>query len=199
MRRTALALAAIAAALASAAARAEVPAEVRARAAGVFAALDRIEAERARPVRAVASSPLPAPGSRRLTFSEAELNAYLACRVDEEMGPYVRSAELKLLAGNKVEGRVAVDLGKPEAAAALPRKHDLLFAARFEARDGRIRIDMDKLFLGTQPVAPAFVDILIGAVARLQGVEPMSLEDWYDLPPGVLSLETRPGRVVVIY
>jgi hypothetical protein len=46
---------------------------------------------------------------------------------------------------------------------------------------------------------PAFVDIVIGVVSRLQGVEPTTLKDWYDLPSGVLRLETRPGRVVVIY
>jgi hypothetical protein len=58
---------------------------------------------------------------------------------------------------------------------------------------------LDKLFLGTQTLAPAFVDVIIGIVSRLQGVEPTSLEDWYDLPPGVLRLATRPGRVVVFY
>ena len=202
MRKALPVLFAAAAAL-SAAASAEVPAEVRARAAAVFAALDRIEAERARPARPDAPAPRPgsrpAPGSRRLEFGEAELNAYLACRADEEMAPYVGSVEVRLVGGDRIEGRVAVDLGRPQASGAVPRKHDLLFAARFETRDGRIRLDLDKLFLGAQPVAPAFVDLLIAAVARLQGVEPASLSDWYDLPPGVLRLETRPGRVVVIY
>jgi len=58
---------------------------------------------------------------------------------------------------------------------------------------------MDSLFLGTQQLSPAFIDIVIAVVSRLQGVEPTSLKDWYDLPPGVLKLETRPGQVVVIY
>ena len=58
---------------------------------------------------------------------------------------------------------------------------------------------MNKLFLGTQPIAPAVVDVIIGILSRLQGVEPKSLGDWYDLPPGVLRLESRPGLVVVYY
>ncbi len=58
---------------------------------------------------------------------------------------------------------------------------------------------MDKLFLGTQPISPAFVDIIIGVVSRLQGVEPTTLGDWYDLPTGVLRLETQPGKVVIVY
>ena len=81
----------------------------------------------------------------------------------------------------------------------MPQKQDLLFAARVETKDGRIRIDMDTLYLGTQSISPAFVDVIIGVVSKLQGVEPTSLKDWYDLPPGVLRLESRPGRVVVIY
>jgi hypothetical protein len=75
----------------------------------------------------------------------------------------------------------------------------LLFAARVETRDGKIRINMDSLYLGTQAISPAFIDVIIGIVSRLQGVEPTTLKDWYDLPPGVLRLESRPGKVVVIY
>lgn len=182
---------------------AEVPPEVRAKAAPVFAALDRIQAEvrqlspsRKNPVPAV---PAAAPGSRRLTFSEDEFNAYAACRLEAEGGPYVKGAVLKLLAGDKVEGRISIDLGQPQAGGVLPQKQDLLFAAHIQSGDGRIRITMDKLFLGTQEISPALIDLVIGVVARLQGVAPTSIDDWYELPHGVLRLETRPGQVVVIY
>ena len=178
-------------------------AEVRAKAAGVFAALEKIETEsrRTAPARAPASTPDPAaaPGSRRMTFTEAEFNAWIACRLADEKEPYVKSAVFRLLGGDKVEGRVTIDLGKPQASGVLPQKQDLLFAARFETKEGMIRITLDSLYLGTQPISPGFVDIVIGVVSRLQGVEATSLKDWYDLPPGVLRLETLPGRVVVIY
>ncbi len=52
---------------------------------------------------------------------------------------------------------------------------------------------MDKLYLGTQAISPAFVDVIIGVVSRLQGVEPTSLKDWYDLPPGVAAAR-KPAR-----
>jgi hypothetical protein len=196
-------LAALALAAVTAAAAARVPGpvtpEVRAKAARLFAALDDIKAEavRSRPVGPGASR--PAPGSRRLTFSEAELNAYAACRLEDEHEPYVKEVFLKLLAGDRIEGRVAIDLGKPQASGLVPQKQDLLFAARVETKDGKIRINMDSLYLGTQSISPAFVDVIIGVVSKLQGVEPTSLEDWYDLPRGVLRLESRPGQVVVIY
>ncbi len=176
----------------------EVTPEIRAKAAGIFAALKRIEAEAERtPARAVPPSPAARPGSRSLTFSEDELNAYAACRTEDE--PYVKAAVLKLLAGDKIEGRITIDLGKPQASGLVQQKQDLLFAARVETRDGKIRINMDSLYLGTQAISPAFIDVIIGIVSRLQGVEPTTLKDWYDLPPGVLRLESRPGQVVVIY
>lgn len=198
-----LATALLVAAWAGEAAQATVPAEVRAKAAAIFAALEKIEAgsRRAAPNRATGSATdaSAAPGSRRLTFTEAEFNAWIACRLADEKEPYVRSAVFKLLGGDKVEGRVTIDLGKPQASGVLPQKQDLLFAARFETKEGMIRITLDSLYLGTQPISPGFVDIVIGVVSRLQGVEATSLKDWYDLPPGVLGLETLPGRVVVVY
>ncbi|MCJ7486958.1 MAG: hypothetical protein MUQ25_12445, partial [Candidatus Aminicenantes bacterium] len=81
----------------------------------------------------------------------------------------------------------------------IPKRQDLLFSAGIETRDGKIKVSIDKLFLGTQPIAPSIVDVIIGILSRLQGVEPTSLEDWYDLPPGVRRLESRPGQVVVYY
>jgi hypothetical protein len=167
----------------------QVSPEVRAKAAGILDALKKIEAERHRP-----AAPL-----RSLMFSEAEFNAYVVCRLDAENEPFVKAAEFKLLADDRIEGRITIDLGDRQTSGLLPRRQDLLFSAGVETRDGKIKISMDKLFLGTQPIAPAVVDVIIGILSRLQGVEPTSLEDWYDLPPGVLRLESRPGQVVVYY
>jgi len=94
---------------------------------------------------------------------------------------------------------VAIDLGKPQASGLLPQKQDLLFAGRFESREGQIRVALDSLYLGTQPISPALIDMVIEIVSRLQGVEPTTLKDWYDLPRGVSRLETVAGRVVVVY
>ena len=168
---------------------AEVRPEVRAKAAGILDALKKIEAEQHRPAAALRSS----------TFTEAEFNAYVVCRLDAEKEPFVKAAEFKLLAGDRIEGRITIDLGDRQITSLLPKRQDLLFSAGVETRDGKIKISMDKLFLGTQPIAPAVVDVIIGILSRLQGVEPTSLGDWYDLPPGVRKLESRAGQVVVYY
>ena len=163
--------------------------EVRAKAAGILDALKKIEAERHRPAAAL----------RSLTFTEVEFNAYVVCRLDAENDPFVKTAEFKLLSADRIEGRITIDLGDRQSSGLLPKRQDLLFSAGIETRDGKIKISMDKLFLGTQPIAPAVVDVIIGILSRLQGVEPTSLGDWYDLPPGVRRLESRPGQVVVYY
>lgn len=168
---------------------AELSPEVRARAAKVLEALRMIESEQGR----------PSPGPRSVSFSEAEFNAWVAYRLHEEKEEFVKSAEFKLLADDRVEGKIVLDLGNRAAGGLLSPRQDMFFSARFETREGRIKIDMDSLFLGAQRLSPAVIDAIIAVVARLQGAEPTSLRDWYDLPPGVSRLETRPGRVVVIY
>jgi hypothetical protein len=198
MKRTRFAVAAAILATLAFKAAAQVPPEVRDRAAGIEAALDRIESE-ARPSSPRGGSPAAAPGARRLVFTEAEFNAYLACRLADTNEAYVKAAELKLLAGNKYEGHIAIDLGKPQAAGFLPQKQDLLFAGRFESREGQIRVELESLYLGTQSISPALIDMVIEIVSRLQGVEPTSLKDWYDLPRGVDRLETQKGKVVIVY
>lgn len=181
------ALLALVTAVPSEAARQAGP-DVKDRATRILEALARIETEKGRP----SSAP------RKMTFREDEFNAYVAWRLEAENEPFVKSARFKLLAENRFEGHIVLELGG-QASGPLPQRQDLLFSGRFETREGRIRIDLDKLFLGAQPISPAFIDVVIGLVSRLQGVEPTSLRDWYDLPPGVLGLETRPGTVVIIY
>ena len=167
----------------------ELGPEVRAKAEKVQAALRTIETGPRR----------TSQGPRSVSFTEAEFNAWIAFRLDEEKEPYVKSAEFKLLADDKVEGRILLVLGQSPPGGLLSGRQDLVFSAGFEARDGRIRIGLDSLFLGTQKLSPSVIDLIIGVVSRLQGAEPTSIRDWYDLPPGVEKLRTQPGRLVVIY
>jgi len=41
--------------------------------------------------------------------------------------------------------------------------------------------------------------MLVAFIYLYQKSGSFALQDWYDLPPGVLRLESRPGKVVVIY
>jgi hypothetical protein len=169
---------------------AEVPPETRDRALKVIAALERLEADVS----------LPKPRSpQSYTVTESDLNAWIAYRVATEMGKFVRSIELRLLDDNRAEGKIAIDLSGSPASVLLPSRADFFFSARGETKDGKIRITMDSLFLGTQRLSPAFIDTVISVVAGLQGQPATSLKDWYPLPYGIRRLQSRPGRLICYY
>jgi hypothetical protein len=169
---------------------AQIKPEVRRRAETVIAALERIEAEQ--------SLPSGSPG-RSYDVSEAELNAFIAYQIETQNEPYVKYVEIRLLARNRIEGRLLLDLGGRGGLPFLPAKAELLFSAGVETAGGRIRITMDDLFLGTQRLQPSLIDTVIAVVSRLEGVEPTSLRDWYGLPYGIQRMETRPGRLTLVF
>jgi len=168
----------------------DVPREVRDRAMKVDAALEKLEKEAAR-------KPSGPPASAEVV--EGDLNAWIAWRIAVEMGKYVKSIELRLLDKNCVEGKIALDLAGTPASFLVPAGADLYFAASGESRDGKIRIAMNSLYLGTQKLAPELIDTIISFVAGLQGQKAASLRDWYPLPYGIRRLESRRGRLICHY
>jgi hypothetical protein len=164
--------------------------ETRARALKVVEALEKLEAEQARhPSR-------PGPSC---VVSEADLNAWIAYRIATEAEKYVKSCELKLLDGDRAEGRLVIDLTGTPAAVLFSSRADIFFAASAESRDGKIRITMESLFLGSQRVSPDALDTVIGLIAGLEGKPATSLKDWYPLPYGIRRLQSGPGRLVCLY
>jgi len=164
--------------------------EARSRALKVIEALEKLEADQAR---------APSRAARSYVVPEADLNAWIAYRIATEMEKSVRSCELKLLDGNRAEGRLVIDLSGTPASVLLPSRADLFFSASAETRDGKIRITMERLFLGTQRLSPDFLDTVIGFVAGLEGKPASSLKDWYPLPYGIRRLESGAGRLVCHY
>ena len=160
------------------------------RAMKVVEALEKAESERSRQ---------PAKAIRPLEFSEEDLNAFVAHDLLAGGEEYVKEVVLKLFDKNRVEGRILVENAGGEGRGSLPSRLELFFSAGFETEAGRIRIDMDSLFMGTEKLPVVFIDTVIAVVSRLQGYEPMSLSDWYELPFGIQRLETRPGRVLVYH
>jgi len=170
--------------------RADVPPDIRDRALKVIAALEKLEADASR-----AKSRPP----QSTTVTESDLNVWIAYRVATEMGTFVKSIELRLLDSDRAEGKIAIDLSGSPASLLLPSRADFYFSARGETKDGKIRITMDSLFLGTQRLSPAFIDSVISIVAGLQGQPATSLKDWYPLPYGIRRLQSRPGRLICYY
>ncbi len=172
------------------AAGADLPKDVRERALKVAAKLEKLEREAARKP----SSPPPSA-----EVSEPDLNAWIAWRVSVEMGKFVKSIELRLLDRDRVEGKIALDTAGSPASLLIPAGADFFFAASGESREGKIRIKIDTLYLGSQRLAPAVIDTIISVGASMQGQKATSLDDWYPLPYGIKRLESRRGRLVCHY
>jgi len=168
----------------------DVPRDVRERALKIAAGLEKLEKDAARRP----SSPPPSA-----EVSEADLNAWIAWRVAAEMGKFVKSIELRLLDDNRMEGKIALDLADSPVSMLLPAGADFYFAGAGESREGKIRLTMNSLYLGSQRLAPAFIDTVISVVAGLQGQKATSLNDWYPLPYGIKRLESRRGRLICHY
>jgi hypothetical protein len=170
--------------------RADIPAAVRARAVKVIESLEQAEREQARP-----ASHAP----RSVEVSEADLNAWIALRIGSEPDKHLQSCEIRLFPGDRFEGKIVLDLSGTPATLLLPSETELFFSATGESRDGKIRIELAELFLGTQRIAPAVLDKVIAFVSSLEGTPPASLNDWYALPYGIRRLESRRGVLVCHY
>ncbi len=156
----------------------------------VFEALARIEAE---------AASRGARPQRRLEVTEPQLNDYIAVRIADEGGKVLRDLKLKLLAGNRIEGKALLDLAGAGLPLGLKPRMNIFFGGRLESADGRARLLLDGLFLEGQPVSPAVLNLAIDLGSRLEGTEPFRLDDWTPLPYGIAALETSPGRLVARY
>lgn len=136
---------------------------------------------------------------RSKSINEGELNSYIAAQLFYSDDPYVDSLSLKLLPRDRVEGRLFIDLTSLKIPVGLASGAEIFFSASFESSDGGLSIRMEKVFIGTQKVAPGVIDGIISIVSRASGYEPVRLGDRHQLPPGVEKLETRKGRLVIYY
>ena len=152
--------------------------------------LDRIEAEglrgRTGPVKSA-------------VFTEAELNAWVARRIEEQNEDVLRELVLKLFAGSRVEGKAFIDLSKADLPLGLKPRMNLFFSGRVIVRDGAAKVEFDRLFIEGQQVPIVLLDLIIAASAALGKSDAGSIKDWVALPYGLKDLRGEPGRVRLYY
>ena len=136
---------------------------------------------------------------RTVVVSERELNAYIAYRIETEREEIMKELSLKLLPENKVEGKIFIDLSGRKIPFFLKPQMNVYFAGMLETEGSKARIRVESLFLEEQRIKPAFLDLIIRAISKIENTEPVSIEDWYDLPYGIRKMEARLGELVVSY
>jgi hypothetical protein len=168
----------------------ETPTYSLAEAQKVLRAIDKIEAENKQPW----SGPL-----RPITVTESELNSYIAYRIETEKEEIMRELRLKIFPKNRIEGKIHIDLRGRDIPSYIRPEMDIFFSADVLVSDRGVKIDLQKIFLGDEPIPPLLIDLVIAISARLNNEKATSINDWYELPFGIKDIKTEKGRAVFYY
>jgi len=136
---------------------------------------------------------------RFITLTESELNAYIAFRIEKEEEELMKELRLKLFEGNKIEGKIHIDLRGQELPRFIRPEMNLYFAADLQVSKGEAKFNIRQLFLEGQPIQPYLLDLIIAISAKLSKTEASSINDWYELPYGIRDIKTHKGKAVFYY
>lgn len=156
----------------------------------VLQAIEKIQAETLQPW----DGPL-----REILITESEFNSYIAYRIESEREEIMTELRLKLLNGNKIEGKIHADLRGQKIPRFIRPEMDFYFAAGLQVMNGRARLDLKQLFLEDEPIQPIVLDLIMAISARLSNQEATSLKDWYELPYGIKDIKTQNGTAIFYY
>jgi hypothetical protein len=136
---------------------------------------------------------------KNVVVTESELNSYIAYRIEVEQSKIMRELRLKLFSKNKVEGKIFIDLRGQDLPKILRPEMNIYFDGNLEIDDGKVRLSLKHLFLEEQRIQPSVLDMIIYIGSKIQGEEPFSISDWWELPFGTEDLKTEKGRAVFYY
>lgn len=136
---------------------------------------------------------------KSVQVTESEFNAYMAYLIDANQEEVLREVYVNLLKKNRLEGKISIDLRGQRIPRFLKPEMNFYFAGRLQVDNGRAKLSISELFLESEPVQPALLDLAILISSRIQGVEPVSLSDWYELPYGIKDIQTREGIAIFYY
>jgi len=156
----------------------------------VLRAIAKLETETQQPW----SGPL-----RPITITESELNSYIAYRIETEKEEIMKELRLKLFPKNRIEGKIQIDLRGREVPSYVRPEMDFFFSADVLTSDGAVKIDLQKLFLGDEPIPPLIIDLVIAISAKLNNEKATSINDWYELPFGIKDIKSQRGKAVFYY
>jgi hypothetical protein len=137
-------------------------------------------------------------GLRAVEIAESEFNAYMAFLIDADNEEVLREVHVNLLKNNRIEGKIHIDLRGQRIPRFLKPEMNFYFAGRLHVDEGRARLAINEIFLENEPVQPALLELAILISSRIQGIEPVSLFSWYDLPYGIKDIKTK-ERIAIFY
>lgn len=136
---------------------------------------------------------------KKIIITEKELNSYIAYRIEKENEEIMRELRLKLFKGNKIEGKILIDLRGQRIPVFFRPQMNLYFEAIVHVKNGYVRFDIKELFLEGQPIQPMILDLIISIASKLENEEPISMKDWFELPYGIKDIKTHPAKASFYY
>jgi len=136
---------------------------------------------------------------RKVELSESQLNSYIAYRIETEKQDIMKQLKLKLFKDNKIEGEALIDLREQDIPDYLKPRMTILFGAKVEVNEGKVRVNMKDIFLEYQRIKPYVVDLIILIASRIEKTEPWSIKDWYELPYGIKDIKTTHQKLIAYY
>jgi hypothetical protein len=136
---------------------------------------------------------------QKILISESELNSYIAYRIEQEKEETMKVLRLKLFNGNKIEGMTVINLKGQKMPAFLRPEMTLYFRAKLNVKDGKIKFDVEELFLEGQRIQPMVIDAILAIAAKMGKTDTTSINDWYELPYGIKNIETEHGTAIIYY
>jgi hypothetical protein len=137
--------------------------------------------------------------TERIVLSESELNSYIAYRIENEKEEVMKELRLRLFEGNRIEGKILIDLRGQNLPKFLRPEMNLFFAAKLKIMNDKVRLVDREIFLEGQRIHPMVIDVIIEIASRMQNEEPSSMGDWYDLPYGIKSIKTQKGKAIFYF
>lgn len=136
---------------------------------------------------------------KKMILTESEINSYIACRIETEELEILKELRLKFFKKNKIEGKIFVDLKDQKIPKFLRPQMTLYFGGKLEIEDGKARFHMKGLFLEGQRVQPKVLDAILYIQAKIENRPATSINDWYELPFGIKTVETLSSQVIFYY
>ncbi len=156
----------------------------------VLGAIEKMESEQSRADK---------DSLKKIVITEKELNSYIAYRIETEKEEIMKELRLKLFKGNKIEGKVLIDLRGQKIPEFIRPQMILFFGGKLEVKKGRVRLNVKDLFLEDQRVKPTILDLILDIASKINKTEASSMDDWYELPYGIKDIKTNRQKATFYY
>jgi hypothetical protein len=136
---------------------------------------------------------------KKIVITENELNSYVAYWIETNDEKIMKELRLKLFRGNKIEGKVMIDLEGQSIPKFLRPQMDLYFRGKIEVKNSQVRLVLKDLFLEEQRIEPKILDFIIALAAKIENYKVWSINDWFELRYGIREIKTQNHKAIFFY